>query len=487
MKKILFLLIFLSTLVLSGCNDALENDLNLIVRRLNDVRAACDQLNNDIVALGSMARNLEKYNFVTDVKVDRSGDCTVYIISMSNGDPIVIREGKDAEGSPMLGIRLNADGRYYWTITYPGEEEQYIRADDGNYVAATAASPQFRINGGMWEVSYDEGRTWTDNYNGMPFGNATGESPKAFFDSVIDSVDYFIFKMKDASEILVPSWSAYEKIQETVRTANENYKSTQTLIEALKKKIFINGVMPISNGNDTIGYKLTMSDGKEMSFYDGVATNRPEIGVSRDPDNPSDTSYYWTIRQVGDTTFSWALFLGSMVRADAPSEIVPQIALEKKRDGLYYWKISFDNGDTWSAVKDTRGNDVRASIAEGCVMDSISVTQEYVYIRQGVNEYRMERYRDFSVSGVPSYLVLESGKSTSFTISVAAEGISDYSEYEVLPVASDGFVAKADSEKRKEWKITVTAPADFTNGSLSLIVSDGRGLMKTYTIDLRKK
>lgn len=489
MKKILFNLIFLSTLVLGGCNDELENDLNLIERRLNDVQKACDRINSDIVALGTVAKTLEKNDFVTDVEIDRSGDRTVYIISMSNSDPIVLREGKDAEGSPAIGIKLNTDGKYYWTITYPGKETQYIRADDGNIVATTAASPQFRINEGMWEVSYDEGRTWTDNYNGMPFGNATGESPRAFFDSVIDSVDYFIFKMKDSSEIIVPSWSAYEKIQEEIRAANENYKSTQTLIEALKKKAFINGVMPISSGNDTIGYKLTMSDGKEMSFYNGVATNRPEIGVSQDPDHPSDTAYYWTVRQVGDTTFSWALFQGSKVRADAPSRIVPQIALEKKTDGFYYWRISFDNGGTWSSVKDMNGNEVQASVKEGCVMDSISVTQEYVYIRQGGNDYRIERYRDFSVKGIPPYLEMAPGQDTSFTVSVAAEGISDYSEYEVLPVASDGFVAKADKiNNGKEWKISVIAPENFQNYSpLSLIVSDGRGLMKTYTIELRKK
>ena len=249
--------------------------------------------------------------------------------------------------------------------------------------------------------------------------------------------------------------------------------------------------MPVSNGNDTIGYKLTMSDGREMTFYNGVATNRPEMGVSKDPENPSDTAYYWTVRQVGDTTFSWALFLGSRVRADAMSQIVPRIALEKKTDGLYYWNISFDNGENWSSVKDTDGRDVRASVKENYVMDSIKVTQEYVYIRQGGQEFKIERYRDFSVSGVPSQLAIAPGQDTTFKVSVAAEGISDYSEYELLPVASDGFAAKVSNEKKgktgKEWTISLTAPADFTNGSLSLIVSDGRGLMKTYTIDLRKK
>lgn len=487
MKKRILHLIFLSSLVLCGCNGEIENDLNLIERRLNDIQKACDLLNSDIAALGSMAKALEQYNFVTDVKVDRTGNYTRYIISMSKGDPIVIHEGKDAGGSPMLGIRLNSDGKYYWTISYPGQEEKYIRANDGNYVAATASSPQFRINGGMWEVSYDEGRTWTDNYNGKPFGNATGESPRSFFDSVIDSVDYIIFKMMDSTEITVPSWSAYEKIEETVRLANENYKATQSIIEAVKDRLYINKVMPVIDPlSDTIGFRMTMCDGTEMTFYNGTATNRPEIGVSRDPENPSDTAYYWTVKQGDDTTFSWVYVHGSKVRVDEGP--VPIIALNRHDDGFYYWNVSFNDGWNWISVRDASGNDVRASLKEKQVMDSISVTQEYVYIKQGGMEYRIERYRDFTVSGIPSSLKMARSSTEKFEVSVNDVESVDYSEYEILPVASDGFVSGAEKKNGgKKWEITVTAPADFTNGSLSLIVSDGRGLLKTYTVEITCK
>lgn len=487
MKRRLFHLIFLSSIVLCGCNGALENDINLLERRLNDIQKACDRLNNDIASLGSMARALEQYNFVTDVEVDRTGDYTRYIISMSNGDPIVLHEGKDAVGSPAIGIKLNSDGKYYWTVTYSGEEPQFIRADDGTMVAATAASPQFRIREGKWEVSYNEGRTWTDNYNGAPFGNATGESPQSFFEAVIDSVDYIIFKMKDSTEITVPSWSAYEKIAETVRLANENYKATQSIIEAVKKKSYISKVMPVVGQlSDTIGFRMFLSDGTEMTFYNGVATNRPVIGISRDLTNPSDTAYYWTVKQGGDTTFSWVLVHGNKVRADEGP--TPMIALNQHDDGFYYWNVSFNEGWDWISVKDTLGNDVRASLKEKQVMDSIGVMQDYVYIRQGENEYRIERYRNFSVDGVPPYLEMEPGQDTSFTVSVAMEGNSDYSEYEILPVVSDGFVSKAGKKDGgRNWDIFVTAPSNFTGGTLSLIVSDGRGLLKTYTIEITCK
>lgn len=487
MKRKIVNLIFLLPLVLCGCNGALENDLNLIERRLNDIQTACDRLNSDIASLGSMAQALEQYNFVTNVRVEQVGYYTRYIITLSNGDPIVIHGGKDAEGSPVLGIRQNTDGKYYWTIAYPNAEAQFIRADDGTLVAATAASPQFRIREGKWEVSYNEGRTWTDNYNGAPFGDATGESPQSFFDSVIDSVDYIIFKMKDSTEFTVPSWSAYEKIAEAVRLANENYKATQSIIEAVKKNSYISKVMPVIGPlSDTLGFRMTMSDGTEMTFYNGTATNRPDIGVSKDLENPSDTAYYWTVRQGGDTTFSWVLDHGNKVRADKGP--VPIIALNQHEDGLYYWNVSFNEGWDWISVKDTLGNDVRASLKEKQVMDSISVMQDYVYIKQGGMEYRIERYQDFTISGIPSSLQMEVGSTVDFEVSVNAGESADYSEYEILPVASDGFVSKAGKKDGGgKWDISVTAPSNFTSSTLSLIVSDGRGLMKTYKIEITCK
>ena len=103
-------------------------------------------------------------------------------------------------------------------------------------------------------------------------------------------------------------------------------------------------------------------------------------------------------------------------------------------------------------------------------------------------EYRIERYQDFTISGIPSSLQMEVGSTVDFEVSVNAGESADYSEYEILPVASDGFVSSAEKENGgKKWKITVTAPADFTNGSLSLIVSDGRGLLKTYTVEITCK
>lgn len=504
MKKIIYSLIFVMALAAVGCSGGLENDLSLLERRLKDLQTACGRINDNITNLKSVVDVLQKSDFVTDVKEETIDGEKVLTICFANSDPIVIYHGEDAD-TPVIGIDTltPSDGKYYWTVTYPDKEPEFLtNASDGTPIAATASSPLFRINEkGQWEVSYDDGLTWTDQYNGVPFGMATGESPRSFFASVIDEGDFIVLKMLDSSSIVIPSWSAFEKIQESVRIANENFNATQTIIRALKEKLFINGLSPIiSTAGDTTGYRLMLSDGTDMSFYNGVPTNRPEIGVARDSENPGDTAYYWTVRQAGEDSFTWVLSSGVKVRADA-GRLIPQIAVsDEEGDGFYYWKISFDGGMTWSPVLDTDGNSVKASIKENAtVIDKISVEERFVYIRQGGAEYRIERYRDFNVlmtalseEGTKeditvTGLTMGAGETRTFDVSVEAGASADYSEYEVLPVAPDGFEAKVTdrSDAGAHWSIAVTSPAGFSADSgMSVIVSDGRGLLKTYTIAL---
>lgn len=504
MKKIIYPLIFVIALAAGGCSGGLENDLNLLERRLRNVQSMCEKINNNINDLKSVVEVLQNNDFVTDVKEETIAGEKVLTIYFVNSDPIVIYHGTDAD-TPVIGIDTltPSDGKYYWTVTYPDRKPEFLtNASDGTPIAATASSPLFRIGKkGQWEVSYDDGLTWTDQYNGVPFGIATGESPRSFFASVIDEGDFIILKMLDSSSVVIPSWSAFEKIQESVRIANENYNATRTIIRALEEKLFINRLSPIvSTAGDTTGYRLMLSDGTDMSFYNGVPTNRPETGVSRDPENPEDTAYYWTVRQAGAASFTWVLSSGVKVRADAGS-LIPQIAVsDEGGDGFYYWKISFDGGTSWSPVLDTAGNAVKASIKEkATVIDSISVEEKFVYIRQGGAEYRIERYRDFNVlmtvlseSGIEeditvTGLTMGEGETKTFDVSVEARSSADYSEYEVLPVAPDGFEAKVTerSDADAHWSIAVTSPTGFSADSgMSVIVSDGRGLLKTYTIAL---
>ena len=127
MKKNIFYPIFAAMLLAVGCTDTIENDLNLLERRVSNLEAACNKLNSDIRALSSVVSALEEYDFVTNVRKDVIGGETIYTISFTDSDPVVIYNGRDAE-NPVVGVKMNTDGKYYWSFTSPGGEAQFIRA-----------------------------------------------------------------------------------------------------------------------------------------------------------------------------------------------------------------------------------------------------------------------------------------------------------------------------------------------------------------------
>ena len=61
---------------------------------------------------------------------------------------------------------------------------------------------------------------------------------------------------------------------------------------------------------------------------------------------------------------------------------------------------------------------------------------------------------------------------------------------EILPVATDDFYATATTSDRKNWKISVTAPAGFAppaSSKLNLLISNGLGALKTVVITIEAK
>ena len=490
MKKRIILIFSVAALVLSGCHDEIENDLNVIERRISSLESACQTLNSNVEAISSLIDKIEDYDFVTSVVTNKnvSGEVTGYTIYFTHSSPITINNGVSAE-TPTIGVKKNSDGLYYWTVKYPSTDTEYMRASDGSLVAATAVTPLFSIEDGKWKVSYDNGLTWKTGYEGYSFGNATGETPASCLASVIDSTDYIIFNLIDSTSVKIPSWTAYEKLQKDITAANSNYEALLDLYVALHSKDYVKSVTPIVSGSDTLGYELSFAKGNTISFYNGQATNRPLISASQDSDNPSDTAYYWTIKYPGDESAQWLTYSGWKYRADAVDGIVPSLAIDRdttnSEDPLYYWMVSYDGGNSFRYLM-YKGSKVQASVAAAAnATDSISVTKDYVYIRYGASAegYCITRYQDFDVTFSNNQASINMHASDTVTVTCTISGGTK--DFSVLPVAADNFQAYAsqDVSDAEKWTIKVISPATFTEGisSLSTIISDGKGHMKTYT------
>ena len=195
MKKLLSLVF--CGLWLFGCSDkyddsALRNDLNDLENRVTKLEELCKQMNTNISSLQKIVEALQDNLSISKVEQISDG----YIIHFSDGSTATIKNGKNSEDAPIIGVKKDTDGIYYWTLD--GEfivaDGQKIKAQgtDGNNGAdgSDGVTPKLEIREGYWWISYDNGTNWTQ------LGKATGEDGKDA-DSIKITQDennvYFVF------------------------------------------------------------------------------------------------------------------------------------------------------------------------------------------------------------------------------------------------------------------------------------------------------
>ena len=241
MKKTLSLL--MCGLLLLGCSDkyddsALRNDLNDLENRLTILEERCKQMNTNISSLQKIVDALQDNLSISRVEQISDG----YIIHFSDGSTATIKNGKDSGTIPIIGVKQDTDGCYYWTL-----DGEWLTDKKGNKVKAQGTdgkdgvdgedgndgtdgedgtdgtngkdgiTPQLKIENGRWMLSMDDGKTWTD------IGQATGADGKdgvdgtdgedgvdgkdgtnGIFKSVTEDDDNVYFTLEDNSVITIP-------------------------------------------------------------------------------------------------------------------------------------------------------------------------------------------------------------------------------------------------------------------------------------------
>ena len=238
MKKLLSLLV--CGLLLFGCGDkyddsALRNDLNDLENRVTKLEELCKQMNTNISSLQKIVDALQDNLSISKVEQISDG----YIIYFSDGSTATIKNGKDSGDAPVIGVKQDTDGCYYWTL-----DGKWLTDEKGNKVKAQGTdgkdgvdgedgndgidgedgvdgtngkdgkdgiTPQLKIENGRWMLSMDNGKTWTD------IGQATGadgtdgedgvdgkDGTNGIFKSVTEDNDNVYFTLEDDSVITIP-------------------------------------------------------------------------------------------------------------------------------------------------------------------------------------------------------------------------------------------------------------------------------------------
>ena len=182
-----FIVLLCCTLTLPSCYDDTElwdriKDHESRIKRLEEL---CEKMNTNIQSLQTLTTILQEKDFVTGVApINENGKDTGYTIVFASGKSITIHNGKDGKDGingkdgaaarvPVIGIRKDSDGIYYWTV-----DGEWLLDDSNEKVPASGekgkdgVTPQIKVYDENWYISYDEGESWeklesgTDETNG---------------------------------------------------------------------------------------------------------------------------------------------------------------------------------------------------------------------------------------------------------------------------------------------------------------------------------
>lgn len=250
-----FVTLLALTFCYTACTKYDDSDLyskyNSLDSRVSKLEAMCQDLNRDIASLRTIVNALEQNDGITSIdELYEGGEIVGYRINLRSGNSFTIfngeqgKPGADADKAPQIGIKQDSDGVWYWTLN--GE---WMTDDYGNRVIASGRNgndgkdgkdgqdgkdgangtngtdgtngsngitPLLRIVDGYWQISYDNGSTWTT------VGKATGENGKDGTDgqdgmdgqsSVFTGIDtgnadYAVITLSNGSTIMLPRYKS---------------------------------------------------------------------------------------------------------------------------------------------------------------------------------------------------------------------------------------------------------------------------------------
>ena len=252
--------------------------------------------------------------------------------------------GAGAAGTVVAAQYDEATDTWYWTL-----DGQPLKDKDGNYVAINGrpgqagVTPKMQINKDTneWEVSYDNGTTWTST--GVkatgpqgPQGNPGqgGTNGDSFFAGVSKDGDYWVFELVSGEKIMVPTAEAFASLAGRVAALE---KSAESILSLVNGKKYIESCEPFSNDSGS-GYHLVLvslnaetgeATKEDCYIYNGIAGNTPVVGLRQDE---ATGDWYWTVD--GEDL----LVDGKPVKANGPQGIdgpVPSFRIDHENGHLY--------------------------------------------------------------------------------------------------------------------------------------------------------
>lgn len=314
--RILFLTAF--TVTLACCTKYDDSDIyakyNSLDSRVSRLESLCQELNRDITSLRTIVNALEQNDGITSVEqLYENGEIAGYRIILKSGSHFDIYNGKqgkpgaDADKTPQIGLRQDADGVWYWTLN-----GDWMTDENGNRVIASGRNgsdgedgvdgkdgkdgengqdgkdgtngvdgitPQLRIVDDYWQVSYDNGATWTtvgkavgeDGKDGEDGADGKDGQSSVFIGVDSSNPDYVVISLTNGTNITVPRYkplSLILSIAEGVTVVNNSHREIAYRIEGASESVQIEtiseGVKAMVNKVDSFNGSIDVTIGETI-------------------------------------------------------------------------------------------------------------------------------------------------------------------------------------------------------------------------------
>lgn len=169
----LCVLALLGLLCLGSCSksyddSALKESIGKVEQRAGSLDALITRANTNIQALQAMAQSMAGQDYLESYSQD-SGTGAI-TLKFAKAGSITLAQGTNGQNgvAPSMSIAKAEDGKYYWRVG-----ESWLLDRGGQRVATVpenGITPRLKIEGGMWYISYDEGRSWEPRSLGKAIG-----------------------------------------------------------------------------------------------------------------------------------------------------------------------------------------------------------------------------------------------------------------------------------------------------------------------------
>lgn len=157
----------------------LDSRLDAVRERIEALQSRIDEANGQVESLGLLTSG----NVVTSVEKNSDGSYVLtYLDSKNESKTMVIAAMDQMINVPVIGVRKDENGLYYWTVTTGGETTDITV--DGKPVPAAGKTPVISVDAqGFWTVDGER----ILNENGVPVEAKDGNT--AIFKSIATDAD----------------------------------------------------------------------------------------------------------------------------------------------------------------------------------------------------------------------------------------------------------------------------------------------------------